>query len=132
MAKITNEIKALAEKTEIFAIGTASKAGEPNVAAIRFAKIISNDELFIVDNFMLKTRRNIAENPRVSATFWAEGRGYQLKGTATVFESGERFEEGVNWVKGLGLALNPKAVIILKVEEVYQGTGGPNAGKRLD
>ena len=131
MVKTTAEMKEIAAKAEVFALATATKDGKPNVSAIRFAKVLSDDELLLMDNFMLKTRQNIDVNPRVAAAVWASGKGYQFKGRARVESSGKTFDEGVRWVKSIEPHLNPKAAVIVKVDEIYVGTGGPDAGKRV-
>jgi len=83
MVKITPDIKDIAEQAVTFIVATASKDGKPNGVPIGLTRIISDDEIMLVDNFMHKTRQNIAENPAVAITFWAkEARyGYQCKGS---------------------------------------------------
>ena len=69
----------------------------------------------------------------VAVSVWANGKGgYQFKGTARVESSGNFFDEGVQWVKSRAPKLIPKAAIIVKVDEIYITTGGPDAGKRVD
>jgi len=133
MAKITTQMKEAAEAAKTVVLATATKDGKPNAVPINFAKIISDDEILLMDNFMLKTRQNMAENPVAAVSLWAKEKGgYQFKGEAIVETSGKNFEEGTKWVKSLAPGLCPKAAVIVKVSEIYQTTGGPNAGKRLD
>ena len=132
MVNISVEMKEIIENTRTFAVATATKEGEPNVAAIACIKVLPDDELLIMDNYMLKTRHNIESNPRVAVAAWAGGKGYQFKGIARIETSGKVFEEGVAWVKTRASHLNSKAAVILKVDEIYIGTGGPDAGKKID
>jgi len=132
MAKLTAEMKEVAAKAKVFVLATASKDGKPNVVPIGLSRVLSDDEILLMDVFMLKTRQNIAANPVVAVSVWADGKGgYQFKGTASVESSGKTFNEGSKWVKSKIAELSPKAAIILKVEEIYTIAGGPDAGKRV-
>ena len=52
MAKITEEMKKVATKTKGFALATATKDGSPHVIPVGFGKVLSDDELLLVDIFM--------------------------------------------------------------------------------
>ena len=124
MAKITAEMKEIAAKAQVFALATATKDGKPNVVCIWFAKVFSDDELLLMDNFMRKSRQNIEVNPMVAVSVWdvKSDRGYQFKGKARVEESGKVFEEGARWVettKPKGAPAVAKAAVIVKVDEIY-------------
>ena len=132
MAKLTAEMKEVVEATKVAVLATATKDGKPNAVPITFTKVISDDEILLVDNYMLKTRQNLEENPFAVVSAWASGKGgYQFKGEAIVETSGKNFEDGYNWVKSVADRLTPKAVVIVKVSEVYVTSGGPDAGKRV-
>ena len=131
MAKLTAEMKDIITKAKVPVLATATKNGKPNAVPITFTKIISDDEILMMDSFMQKTRQNIEVNPLVSVSAWFESTGYQFKGKARVESSGKTFDEGVEWVKSKSPKLNPKAAVIIKVDEIYITTGGSDAGKRL-
>jgi len=135
MAEITDEMKQVAEKAEAFNVATATKNGEPNVVPISFAKVLSDDELLLMDSFMRKTIENIKANPRVAISVWEKriggSIGYQFKGSARIETSGRVFDEGVRWVRDIEPALSPKAAIIVTVDSIYMTTPGPDAGKQL-
>jgi len=134
MAKITQEMKDFAGKSKTFIMATASKEGMPNGVPIGFTRIISDDEVMLVDNFMYKSRQNIAENPVVAVTFWSpdDRYGYQLKGKARVETSGTVFDEAVRWVKERRPEMSPKAVVVVKVDEIYYIGGSKDSSIRLD
>jgi predicted pyridoxine 5'-phosphate oxidase superfamily flavin-nucleotide-binding protein len=125
MALINDEMKDVASKARIFAVATSSLDGEPNVVAITFAKVLSDDEFLLMDNFMEKTEANLKANPRVAISCWdlnpqtKVNRGYQFKGDASFEYSGKVFEEGCQWVKSLKPQIQSKAVIIVKVTSIY-------------
>ena len=86
-----------------------------------------------MDNYMKKTRANIEDNPLVAISFWdsEQGMGYQFKGKARIETNGSLFEDGVQWVKAKRPQANPKAAIIVGVDEIYLVGSGENGGKRI-
>jgi len=125
MALITEEMKEAANKTGLFAVATSSTDGVPNVVPIKFAKVISDDEILVMDNYMEKTEANIKENPRVAISCWyvdpetKNSHGFQFKGEAMFEYSGKNFDEGYQWVKSVRPNINPKAAVIVKVTSIY-------------
>lgn len=140
MAKFTQDMKDIAAKTEIFVLATANKENKPNGVPNGLAKIISDDEIMLVDNFMHKTRQNIDENPMVAVTFWSteDTYGYQFKGKARVETSGKLFEEAARWAKEQPmppeleqLEHEAKAIVVVKVEEIYYVGAGKDSSINL-
>ncbi len=135
MAKITQEIKDVIEKTRGWAFATSTKEGVPNIVPIHFTKIISDNEIMFVDIFMKKTVENIKQNPNVALSVWdwdaKPRKGYQFKGQARIETSGNLFEEGVKIVKAEKPELDPKGVVIVKVNSIYITSPGPDAGKEV-
>jgi predicted pyridoxine 5'-phosphate oxidase superfamily flavin-nucleotide-binding protein len=117
MALVTDEMKEVVSKTRLFAIGTSSLAGEPNVVVIAFAKLISDDVFLLMDNFMEKTEANLQTNPRIAISCWdvnpetKVSRAYQFKGDARFEYSGKLFDEGCQWVKSRKPEIQPKAAV---------------------
>ncbi|NYB52848.1 MAG: pyridoxamine 5'-phosphate oxidase family protein [Methanobacteriaceae archaeon] len=129
---MSKEMMDAIEKDLVF-LATASSEGIPNVVPIGFARPIDNGSILIADNYMNKTRKNIEENPHVAiVTKDAKTNPYQFKGTAEIFESGEIFDEVVEWALNVMTKLNPKAAIVVKVTEIYSVQPGPEAGKKVD
>lgn len=133
MARITEEMKQVIEEAKVFAVATASEDGEPNVVSIAFGKVLGEEEILLVDNFMKKTMENLKTNPRAAVSVWKTGdsKGYQFKGDVRIETSGRNFEDGVKMVKAKEPELNPKAVVIVTVESIYSITPGPDAGKLI-
>ncbi len=134
MAIITQDMKDIAERAAMFIMATASKDGKPNGVPIGLTRIISDDEIMLVDLYMHKSQQNIAENPMVSVTFWArEARyGYQCKGRARVETSGKNFDKAIQWLEARGRQLQPRGVVVVKVEEVYYIGADKDSSVRLD
>ena len=131
MAKITDEMKEIAGKTKGFALATVTQVGDPHVIPVGFGRILSDDEILLVDVFMRKTLENIRANPKVVVSIWDFDniKGYEFKGNARIETSGSAFDESVKMVKGILPQLDAKGAIIVKVDSIYIRTPGPDAGK---
>ena len=125
MTHITEEMKDVISKVRIFSIATSAPDGTPNVVPVTFAKLISDTEFLLMDNFMEKTEANLKANPKVAISCWdvnwqtMEARGYQFKGDVKFEYSGKIFDEGCQWVKSKMPKIQPKAAIIVKVDSIY-------------
>lgn len=133
MVKITEEMKEVAKKAKGWAVATATKEGEPNVVSIGFGKVISDDEILLMDVFMKKTEENIKANPKIALSVWDMGtlKGYQFKGNARIETSGAAFDEGSKMIKAMAPQFSPKAAVVVKVESIYATTPGPGAGEKV-
>ena len=56
----------------------------------------------------------------------------QFKGKVEIFESGKIFDDAVEWATNVMTKLQPKAAILMTVEEIYSVQPGPDAGKQVD
>ena len=131
MALINDEMTKVLEETRLWVLATADSDGMPNAVPIRWTKILANDTLMLVDNFMKKSVDNIAVNPNVAISVWKDSTGYQFKGTASVQTSGVNFENGKKMVLEGNPKLNPKGVVILRVDSIFSTSPGAEAGKKL-
>lgn len=139
MVEIPENIKKLAieaVKKKTLVMGTANKKFIPNaipLSAVGYPKIIDDDKFVILDNYLLKTKENLEENPIACLTFWdPETReGYQVKGSIEIKSSGDLFEKIISDVKNKAPKLSPRAIVILKIKEVYNIKPGEDAGKRI-
>ncbi|MBW1825237.1 MAG: pyridoxamine 5'-phosphate oxidase family protein, partial [Deltaproteobacteria bacterium] len=111
MAKINDEMRTLLKETDIWVLATADRNGVPNAVPILFVKLMRNDRLLLVDNFMKKTVDNISVNPNVSISVWKDKTGYQFKGKAKIETSGANFEAGEKIVKDKKPELTPKSIV---------------------
>ncbi len=141
--KIPENVKSAfhsALKSRRVALGTASKAGIPNTVPIGLGKFLDDETMVLVDNYFLKTRRNLEENPVLALSFWVteerDGKaitneGYQLKGTAHFEDSGPIYERMRADTKAIKAEFPVKAVLVFKVTDIFDVKAGPNAGKRI-
>ena len=133
MVSLTAEMKAAFGKMKIFPIATATKGGIPNVVPIGVVELVSDDTIWITDNFMHKTLENLQANPHIALYVWGpEIKGcFQVKGHATVKTSGRDFEEMKAKINKKNPALPARSLIIVKITEVFECQPGPNAGNKL-
>jgi hypothetical protein len=129
-----------AAKGRRLVLGTASKDGTPNAVPVGIVRFPDDETIALVDNYFLKTRANLSENPSIALTCWdleeKDGKlavrdGYQLKGSVRVEEAGPLYER----IKAEVQAANPhhpaRAIVLMKVEEIFDVKGGAGAGQKI-
>ena len=136
MVKITEEMKSAIESAKVVVIATVNEARVPNVVPIACKKVLSENELLLMNNFMRKTEENIKMNPSVAVSVWytdsaGSSKGYQLKGKARIETSDKIFDEGIKMVKAAEPELIPKGAVIINVDSIYSISPGPDAGKQI-
>ena len=65
MAKITQDMKDIVEKSKRFILATATREGKPNGVPVGLVKLISDDEIMVVDvmmNMALRAAYSSARN----------------------------------------------------------------------
>jgi predicted pyridoxine 5'-phosphate oxidase superfamily flavin-nucleotide-binding protein len=121
-------------------LGTASKSGMPNAVPIGIIRFFDDETIVLVDNYFLKTRANLEENPCVSLTFWdieeKEGvlitrSAYQLKGKIKIEDSGPIYEKIRAEVKAIKAEYPARAIVLAKIEEIFDVKPGTNAGRKI-
>ncbi|HJJ54736.1 MAG TPA: pyridoxamine 5'-phosphate oxidase family protein [Methanocorpusculum sp.] len=133
MAVITPELKEKLVKTGVLQLGTASKAGMPNIAPMG-AVMIDGDHILIANNFMNKTMKNILENPQVTVLAWNKDLGdcLQFKGTAEVMKDTPEHKKMHDMLEAKKPGAYPcKDLVVITVKEVFTCMPGANAGKLI-
>jgi predicted pyridoxine 5'-phosphate oxidase superfamily flavin-nucleotide-binding protein len=103
MVNITSDIKKLIENNPI-AFATINSLNKPNVIAVAYVKVVSDNQILITDNFMKQTKENLLLNNNVCLAVWdKDWNGYKISGTAKYFTEGKwkEFVENMNENKGL-------------------------------
>jgi len=131
MVKIPADVRETVEKQRLLPIATADITGKPNVVLVGVWKILDDETIMIVDNYLHKTKKNIEENPRMAFVVYdgEKEKSFQLKCSVNIETSGKRFEEARTIAESKKLPGN--TAVILTVKEVYDANPGSNAGKRI-
>ena len=134
MVKLSPEIEAEMKKQGVFALATASKEGIPNVVPVGMLFVGEDGMVWLVDNFLKKTLKNLQENPVVSFYVWnpEAKESYQVKGKATVVSSGPDYEKAVAIAHAKKETLPAKNLVKIEPAEVYYTTPGPHAGNIVE
>ena len=119
MAKLNDEVKEVFQDQLVF-IATADKQGNPNVGPKGSMHVFDDETLVYAEGTAKKTLQNLQENSRVALVAVDRERhlGFQIKGTAELLFSGDFFELIAKRQEERSRP-RPKAVVRIKVEEIY-------------
>jgi len=115
-------------------VATAASDGMPNTTPKGSVQVIDDEHVVFADLFSRKTRENLRANPKVAITVADEAtyKGYQIKGSAELLESGLLFDQMAEQLKKAPMELPPlQYVVHITVESVYDQSVGPEAGKHV-
>lgn len=134
MAKLTTELKQAIEKAELYPLATASDTGMPNVIPIKFVFVADDDTLWLTDNFMAKTMKNLRQNPQaaINIDIPSDDIYLQIKGTTQIETIGENYESMREKVLAVKPDAPAKSLVVMKITEIYQCLPGDTLGQRLD
>ena len=133
MARIPKEVQEFL-KGKMAWVATAASDGMPNTTPKGSVRVIDDEHVVFADLFSRKTRENLRANPKVAVTVadMTTYKGYQIKGSAEILESGLLFEQMVEEIKKAPMKLPPlQYVVQITVEAVYDQSVGPEAGKQI-
>jgi predicted pyridoxine 5'-phosphate oxidase superfamily flavin-nucleotide-binding protein len=133
MSTIPKEVQEFM-KNKMAWVATASPDGIPNTTPKGSVQVIDDEHIVFADLFSLKTRDNLQKNPKVAITVvdQEKHKGYQLKGSAQLVDSGPVFDRVVEQLKKAPMQLpNPKYVVIITVDSIFDQSVGPKAGQQI-
>jgi len=132
-AKIPKEVQEFV-KGKLGWVATASADGTPNVTPKGSVQVLDDNTIIFADLFSLKTRDNLKQNPKVAVTLVdpEKFKGYQFKGKAELIDAGPLFDKVKEELKKAPMELpEPKYVAKITVEEIFDQSPGPDAGKKI-
>ena len=135
MAKMPKECMDMINETYAAAVSTCSVDGVPNVVPCSMKQAWDEETVMISDQYMRKTLANLKENPQMALSVWDNEGGWQVKGTVTYEDSGERYEQIAAQVhqilSSMGYDYYSKGACFLHVDAVYSVTPGKHAGEQI-
>lgn len=133
MAALTPEMIESFNAVKAFPLATASKDGIPNVVPMGSVFLIDPETIWIGDNFMHKSLKNVLENPKAALYIYGPGaKGcFQVKADVTVKTSGAEHSRMAEMVHAKHPNLSAKSLLILKITSVFECMPGAEAGKQL-
>ena len=112
------KVKKIIENNPI-AFGTVMPDNKPNVIGVAYAKVVSDDEVVITDNYMKQTKEDILANPSVCLAVWnGDWEGYKMIGQADYQAEGKWKEFVEKMPENEGLAA--KGAIVVKVSKLIK------------
>ncbi len=116
MININSNAKKIIEENPI-AFSTVDNTNKPNVIAIAYARVISDNQILITDNFMKQTKENLITNNNVCLAVWDKNwNGYKIFGTAQYFIDGQWKKYIENMTENKGLPI--KGAILINISEL--------------
>jgi predicted pyridoxine 5'-phosphate oxidase superfamily flavin-nucleotide-binding protein len=137
MVKIPKEAQEIYTKQRVIGLATVDDNGKPNASYVAFWWFEDDETVVLVDNYMKKTRANIEANGNAALSGYDMSihRAFQLKGKATIETEGPRVDRGKKMAeqfeKERGMKMPAKAVVVIKVDEVYYLHPGADAGNAI-
>ena len=133
MARIPEEVQEFV-KNKMAWVATASPDGVPNTTPKGTVQVLDDEHIIFADLFSLKTRDNLQKNPKAAVTVidMETKKGYQFKGSAQLVDSGPVFDQVVEKLKKAPMQLpNPKYVVVMTVDSIFDQSVGPKAGQQI-
>ena len=134
MALLPEVARDLLKVGHVVWVATVGQDGWPNVAIKGSGGLIDDETLYFCDLFSKKTRANLLNDTRVALGIYNAGLkvAIQVKGHATLVESGEFFEQISTAIASRNAGLPAVRYIVkVKVESVWDMGSGSGAGERI-
>jgi len=131
MAKLTLEMKEMIMTQQCFH-ATVSTDGVPNNAPKRSTRVFDDETLIFNEGTGGATYKNILDGSKISVAVVNRETidGYRFVGTPEVLTSGEVYDKAAELSMKAGMP-QPKAVILIHIDEIHSLKPGPGAGKRI-
>ncbi len=112
---------------------TVSKDGVPNNAPKRSTRVFDDETLIFTEGTAGTTYQNIIDGSSISTAVVNRETvdGYRFVGTPQLLTDGEIYEKTAQMSIDAGMP-KPKAVVLVKINEIHGLKPGPMAGKKID
>jgi predicted pyridoxine 5'-phosphate oxidase superfamily flavin-nucleotide-binding protein len=113
-----SKIKKIIENNPV-ALATVMKNEKPNAVVLAFAKVVSDKEILLTDNYLRQTIRDLQKNKNVCLLVWdKKWQGYKIIGRAEYFTSG-KWKKFVEQMKENN-DLPAKGAILIKASKIIK------------
>jgi predicted pyridoxine 5'-phosphate oxidase superfamily flavin-nucleotide-binding protein len=131
MSQLTKDMKEMIESQQCFH-ATVSKDGIPNNAPKRSTRVFNDETLIYSEGTGGRTYQNILDGSKVAVAVVNREilDGYRFIGTPEVLTSGDIYAKSAEMSIKAGMP-KPKAVILIKIDEIHSLKPGPMAGKKI-
>lgn len=131
MPQLTEEMKEMIASQQCFH-ATISKDGIPNNAPKRSTRVFDDETLIYNEGTGGQTYRNILDGSidAVAVVNREIMDGYRFIGKPEVLTSGEIYERSAEMSLKAGMP-KPRAVVLIKIDEIHSLKPGPMAGKKI-
>jgi len=122
MAMLTEDMKQFVREQRLGFVATVCPDGTPNLSPKGTATVWDDEHLVFADIRSPRTIANLKQNPsiEINVVDWFIRKGYRFKGTATVIESGARFDELVAFYDQQGMIDAPRRIQTIVMVEVQR------------
>lgn len=131
MSQLTQEMKDMIAAQQCFH-ATVSKDGIPNNAPKRSTRVFNDETLIFTEGVGGRTYQNILDGSKVAVAVVDREilDGYRFIGTPEVMTDGEIYNKAAEMSQQAGMP-KPKAVVLIKIDEIHSLKPGPMAGKKI-
>jgi len=118
MGILTDDMKRVVREQRLGYIATVCPDGTPNLSPKGTTGVWDDDHLMFADIRSPQSVRNIEQNASVEVNVVDPlvRKGYRFKGQAAVHRAGEIFQRGCQIYRDLGLTMDIRAVVVIRVE----------------
>jgi predicted pyridoxine 5'-phosphate oxidase superfamily flavin-nucleotide-binding protein len=133
LSKLTAEMKGAFGKSGLFPFATSSSSGVPNVVPIKYVFVESDDELWLVDNYMVKSLQNMQQNPMgaLYVNVSEDKICFQVKGGIEIQTSGEKYDRMKKLAQEIRSDIPARSLILMRITDIYQCRPGDDVGKKI-
>ena len=119
MGILTADMRRVVEEQQLGFIATVCPDGTPNLSPKGTTAVWDDDHLIFADISSPTTIANLRHNAGIEINIvdMLIRKGYRFKGTATIFESGARFDELVAFYAKRGSTTTKHHVVMVKIEQ---------------
>ncbi|MGF7140357.1 pyridoxamine 5'-phosphate oxidase family protein [Roseimarinus sediminis] len=131
MAKLTKEMKDMISSQQCFH-ATVSKNGVPNNAPKRSTRVFDDETLIFNEGVGRTTYQNLLDGSldAVAVVNREVMEGFRFVCTPKIVTEGDIYEQASEMSLKAGMP-QPKAVVLLHIDEIYSLKPGPGAGQRI-